>query len=94
MVGSDIVILDIGTNDSSVVDPVALGDSVLTYASYLTVMAAVRRVIISQMVFRNASQSRHAVREDFSERVVEYNQYVKDAISSFDSVSFWCSLGV
>ncbi|KAK2172752.1 hypothetical protein NP493_933g01007 [Ridgeia piscesae] len=58
VVGSDIVFLDIGTNDISVVDPVALGDSVLAYASYLTVMATVQRVIISQMVFRNASQSR------------------------------------
>ena len=94
VVGSDIVFLDIGTNDISVVDPVALGDSVLAYASYLTVMATVQRVIISQMVFRNASQSRYAVREDFNERVVRYNQYVKDAVSSFDSVSFWCHRGV
>ena len=90
VVGSDIVFLDMGTNDISVVEPVVLADRVLAYASYLTVMAAVRRVIISQMVFRNASQSRYAVREDFNERVVTYNQYMKDAVLSFDSVSCWC----
>ena len=94
VVGSDIVFLDIGTNDISVVEPVVLVDRVLAYASYLTVMAAVRRVIISEMIFQNASQSRYAVREDFNECVVTYNQYLKDAASSFDSVSFWCHRGV
>ena len=94
VVGSDIVFLDVGSNDISVVEPVVLADRVLAYASYLTVMAAVQRVIISQMVFRNASQSRYAVREDFNERVVTYSQYLKDAVASFDSVSFWCHRGV
>ena len=44
-----IIFIDIGGNDISSTDPVAVGDRVLAYANYLTIMADVRKVVIYQM---------------------------------------------
>ena len=43
------IFIDIGVNDISSTDPVAVGDRVLAYANYLTIMADVRKVVIYQM---------------------------------------------
>ena len=50
-VSEDIIFLDIGTNDVANMDPIELGDSVLAFANFITVMAGVRQVVISQMYF-------------------------------------------
>ena len=94
VVNSDIVFLEVGTNDISEVDPMILGDRVLAYATYLGVMATVQRVVVSQMFFRNAEQSRFSLREDFNDRVVDYNNYMADAVQSFETVTFWRHRGL
>ena len=91
---SDIVFLEVGTNDISEVDPMVLGDRVLAYATYLGVMAAVQRVVVSQMFFRSAELSRFSLREDFNDRVVDYNNYMADAVQSFETVTFWRHRGL
>ena len=73
-VSKDINFLDIGTNDVANTDPIDLGDSVLAFANFI--MAGVRRVVISQMYFRNASQSAYYICSDFNDRVRAYNDYV------------------
>ena len=94
VVGSDVVFRDVGTNDISDVDPTILGDRVLAYATYLGVMAGVQRVVVSQMFFRSAEQSRFFLREDFNDRVVVYNNYMADAVQSFEKVTFWRHRGL
>ena len=71
-----------------------LGDRVLAYATYLGVMAAVQRVVVSQMFFRSAEQSRFSLREDFNDWVVDYNNYMADAVQSFETVTFWRHRGL
>ena len=66
-VSEDIIFLDIGTNDIANTDPIELGDRVLAFANFITVMAGVRRVVISQMYFRNASQSAYYICSDFND---------------------------
>ena len=61
----------------------------LAYATYLGVMAGVQRVVVSQMFFRSAEQSRFFLREDFNDRVVVYNNYMADAVQSFEKITFW-----
>ena len=48
----DVVFLDIGTNDLANSTSVDVGDKVLAFASYLTVMAEVRSVVISHVLSR------------------------------------------
>ena len=45
------IFVDIGTNDINCMEPIDMADSVLAFASYLTNMAAIRKVAISQMIF-------------------------------------------
>ena len=85
VVGSDVVFLDVGTNDISDVDP---------NATYLGVMAGVQRVVVSQMFFRSAEQPRFFLREDFNDRVVVYNNYMADAVQSFEKITFWRHRGL
>ena len=66
----------------------------LAYATYLGVMAAVQRVVVSQMFFRSAEQSPFSLREHFNDRVVDYNNYMADAVQSFETVTFWRHRGL
>ena len=91
VVGSDVVFLDVGTNDISDVDPKILGDRVLAYATYLGVMAGVQAVVVSQMFFRSAEQLRFFLREDFNDLVVVD---MADAVQSFETVTFWRHRGL
>ena len=93
-VSEDIIFLDIGTNDITNTDPIELGDRVLAFANFITVMAGVRRVVISQMYFRNASQSAYYICSDFNDRVRAYNQYMFQATKYFESIDFWGHRGV
>ena len=93
-VSEDVIFLDIGTNDVANTDPIVLGDSVLAFTNFITVMASVFRVVISQMYFGNASQSAYCICSDFNYRVRVYNNYMFEATKNFDSVDFWGHHGV
>ena len=64
----------------------------LAFAHFLTAMADVRQVVISQMYFRYGAASAFPVDADFNDSVYAYKKYVYDACNSFEAISFW-SLG-
>ena len=90
----DVVFLDIGTNDLANSTSVDVGDKVLAFASYLTVMAEVRSVVISHMFYRDSALSLYPVDDDFNTRVFLYNKYMFEATKSFDNIHFWSHKGV
>ena len=51
--------LEIGTNDLTTNVAVEVGDNVLAFANYLTVMGEVRKVVVSQMYFRDANSTNY-----------------------------------
>ena len=57
----DVIFLDIGCNNISSADPIEVGNSVLAFANYLTVMAEVHKVIISQTYYRDTSKSNYYI---------------------------------
>ena len=88
----DIIFIDIGGNDISSADPVEVGDRVLAYENYLTIMADVRKVVISQMYFRDPSKT--VVCQEFNYKVFLYNKYMHAVTKSFDNIDFWSHCGV
>ena len=90
----DVIYLEIGTNDLANSTSVDVGDEVLAFASYLTVMAEVRSVVISQMFYRDSTISMYPVDDDFNDRVFLYNKYMFEATKSLDNIHFWTHKGV
>ena len=90
----DVVFLEIDTNDLTTNGAVEVGDNVLAFANYLTVMGDVRKVVISQMYFRDANTSAYYVDGDFNNRVFQYNQYMHAATKSFPNIAFWSHRGI
>ena len=84
----DVVFLEIGTNDLTTNGAVEVGDNVLAFANYLTVMGEIRKVVIYQMYFRDANTSAYYVDGDYNNRVFQYNQYMHAAIKSFPNIAF------
>ena len=76
------------------VDPVEVGDSVLAFANYLTIMADVRKVVISQMYHRDPRKTVYCVCKEFDDKVFLYNKYMHAATKSFDSIDCWSHCGV
>ena len=60
----------------------------LAFAHFLTAMADVRQVVISQMYFRYGDVSAFPGDADFNDRVYAYNKYMYDACNSFEAISF------
>ena len=48
----------------------------LAFAHFLTAMADVRQVVISQMYFRDGAASAFPVDADFNDRVYAHNKYI------------------
>ena len=57
-------------------------------------MGDVRKVVISQMYFRDANTSAYYVDGDFNNRVFQYNQYMHAATKSFPNIAFWSHRGI
>ena len=68
----DVVFLEIGTHDLTTNGAVDVGDNVLAFANYLTVIGEDRKVVISHMYLWGASTSAYYVDGDFNNRVFHY----------------------
>ena len=90
-----VLFIEIGTNDVSGRDPLRLADEVFELARSL-VARGVRRVVISQMFFRNLNIGRRDVRvaADFNERVVAYNSRMRELTRSTNNVELWRHRGM
>ena len=87
----DVVLLEIGTNDIARINPIRLADEVFEFANLLTT-GGVRHVIISQVFFRMAG--RYHVAADFNDRVVVYNERMRELTRSSAVVDFWRHRGI
>ena len=77
-----IVILELGTNDLSHLEPTTVGSSLEDLTQALYSRFAVQRVVVCQTLFRDKNP-------DFNEQVTLLNKYSAVVISSLPYAYFW-----
>ncbi len=89
----DIVFIDIGTNDLCVCDPDTVANEVFSFAQHLTHQFGVKRVLVSQVLYRDINRAPHTP-TNFNERVAIYNVKMDACLKGNNSIHFWRHRGM